>query len=113
MKHSLLICIIATILGAISGYFVPLTIPAIYTKLFSVAILAGIESVSTALRFYAKKEFQAGTFIVNFCTNIIIVVAFVYFGGKLGLDLYYVAILALGIRLLMNLDKLKAYLFTK
>ena len=97
MKNVVILCVIAGLLGGSIGYIVPVVIPTEYNKLFSVAILAGIESVCSAIKF----------------ANVIIAVLFVFIGDSLGLDLYYVILLALGFKLLQDLDVVKTYIFTK
>lgn len=113
MKNIFILCIIAGLLGGIVGYMAPVIIPTEYNKLFSVAILAGVESVCSAIRLVVKDRFQSKTFVINFLINVVIVVLFVFIGDNLGLDLYYVVLLALGFRLLQDLDVVKIYLFNK
>lgn len=50
MKNVVILCVIAGLLGGSIGYIVPVVIPTEYNKLFSVAILAGIESVCSAIK---------------------------------------------------------------
>lgn len=113
MKNVFILCIIAGLAGGIVGYITPVIIPTEYNKLFSVAILAGVESVCSAIRLVVKDRFQSKTFVINFLVNVVIVVLFVFIGDNLGLDLYYVVLLALGFRLLQDLDVVKIYLFNK
>lgn len=113
MKNVFILCIVATLAGGIVGYITPVIIPTEYNKLFSVAILAGVESVCSAIRLVVKDRFQSKTFVINFLVNVVIVVLFVFIGDNLGLDLYYVVLLALGFRLLQDLDVVKIYLFNK
>lgn len=113
MKNVFILCIMAGLAGGIVGYITPVIIPIEYNKLFSVAILAGVESVCSAIRLVVKDRFQSKTFVMNFLINVVIVVLFVFIGDNLGLDLYYVVLLALGFRLLQDLDVVKIYLFNK
>ena len=50
MKNVVILCVIAGLLGGSIGYIVPVVIPTEYNKLFSVAILAGIESVCSVIK---------------------------------------------------------------
>ena len=113
MNKFLILCFIATIFGGILGYIVPVIVPTEYNKLFSVAILAGIESMCSAIRLVIKNRFDSNKFLLNFVINVVIVVLFVFIGDNLGLDLYYVVLLALGFSLLQDLDMVKIYLFQK
>ena len=112
MKNVVILCVIAGLLGGSIGYIVPVVIPTEYNKLFSVAILAGIESVCSAIKLIMRDKFKGNIFI-TFFANVIIAVLFVFIGDSLGLDLYYVILLALGFKLLQDLDVVKTYIFTK
>jgi small basic protein len=111
MKNVVILCVIAGLLGGSIGYIVPVVIPTEYNKLFSVAILAGIESVCSAIKLIIRDK--GNIFIITFFANVIIAVLFVFIGDSLGLDLYYVILLALGFKLLQDLDVVKTYIFTK
>lgn len=113
MKNVVILCVIAGLLGGSIGYIVPVVIPTEYNKLFSVAILAGIESVCSAIKLIMRDKFKGNIFIITFFANVIIAVLFVFIGESLGLDLYYVILLALGFKLLQDLDVVKTYIFTK
>ena len=113
MNKIFVLCVIAGLLGGVAGYFAPVVIPAEYNKLFSVAILAGIETVFNGIKMLVKDRFNSRLFIYNFFVNVFIAVAFVFVGDSLGLDLYYVVLLALGFRLLQDLDIIKLCLFNK
>lgn len=113
MKKIIILCIVASLFGGMIGYFVPIVIPVEYNKLFSVAILAGIESVAKGIRMLIKKDFKSRSFIYGFFINILVAIAFVFIGDSLGLDLYYVVLLALGFKLLQDLDIVKLYVLNK
>lgn len=113
MKNVVILCVIAGLLGGSIGYIVPVVIPTEYNKLFSVAILAGIESVCSVIKLIMRDKFKGNIFIITFFANVIIAVLFVFIGDSLGLDLYYVILLALGFKLLQDLDVVKTYIFIK
>lgn len=113
MNKIFILCVIASLFGGITGYFTPIVIPTEYNKLFSVAILAGIETVFNGIKMLVKDRFDSRLFIYNFFVNVCIAVTFVFVGDNLGLNLYYVVLLALGFRLLQDLDVIKLYIFNK
>ena len=113
MKNFLFCCLVATLLGGFIGYLTPIIIPTNYSKLFSVAILAGVESIFSAIKLIIREKFNAQSFILNFLANVFIVVVFVFVGDNLGLDLYYVVLLAIGFRLLQDLDVIRLHLFNR
>ena len=113
IKKVLFLCLIAALVGGTIGHFIPVIISPEYSKLFSVVILAGLETVFRGFRTMVKGEFYSKQFMLTFLANLFIVVVFVFVGDRLGLDLYYVILLALGFRLLQDLDIIKAYFFKK
>ena len=66
MKNVVILCVIAGLLGGSIGYIVPVVIPIEYNKLFSVAILAGIESVCSAIKLIIRDKFKGNIFIITF-----------------------------------------------
>ena len=72
-----------------------------------------IESVCSVIKLIMRDKFKGNIFIITFFANVIIAVLFVFIGDSLGLDLYYVILLALGFKLLQDLDVVKTYIFTK
>ena len=85
MKNVVILCVIAGLLGGSIGYIVPVVIPTEYNKLFSVAILAGIESVCSAIKLIMRDKFKGNIFIITFFANVIIAVLFVFIGDSLGI----------------------------
>lgn len=82
MKNVVILCVIAGLLGGSIGYIVPVVIPIEYNKLFSVAILAGIESVCSAIKLIIRDKFKGNIFIITFFANVIIAVLFVFIGDS-------------------------------
>lgn len=113
MKNVVILCVIAGVLGSSIGYIIPVVIPTEYNKLFSVAILAGIESVCSAIKLIIRNKFEGNIFIIDFFCKCNYCCIVVFIGDNLGLDLYYVILLALGFKLLQDLDVVKTYIFTK
>ena len=66
MKNVVILCVIAGLLGGSIGYIVPVVIPTEYNKLFSVAILAGIESVCSAIKLIMRDKFKGNIFLPHF-----------------------------------------------
>ena len=80
------IVLISLVIGLFIGYNSPIVIPLAYSKLFSVALVAALDAAFGGLR------------------------ALVFIGDRLGIDLYYVALLAFGFRIFKNLAILRRYL---
>ncbi len=105
--------IIGLIIGVIIGTMFPISIPAEYAKFMSVALLASLDSVFGGLRAGIEEKFDNTVFITGFFTNALLAAGLVYIGERLGIDLYYVALLAFGLRVFQNLAIIRRYFLKK
>ncbi|MBP2632205.1 MAG: hypothetical protein H6Q70_2833 [Firmicutes bacterium] len=105
--------ILGLIVGLIIGSLSPISIPQEYAKLFSVALLAALDTVFGGLRANAEEKFDTTVFITGFFTNALLAAVLVYIGDRLGIDLYYVAMLAFGLRIFQNLAIIRRYFLKK
>ena len=101
------------ILGLILGSLFPILVPIAYSKLFSVAILASLDAIFGGLRAAANNKFENVVFITGFFSNALMATFLVYIGDRLGIDLYYVALLAFGFRIFKNLAMLRRHYLKK
>jgi small basic protein len=109
----MILAVIGLALGIVFGILCPLSIPLAYAKLFSVALLASLDSVFGGLRAAAEEKFDNTVFISGFFTNALLAALLVYVGDRLGIDLYYVALLAFGVRIFQNLAIIRRYFLKK
>ena len=65
------------------------------------------------LRAAAENTFEDVIFISGFFTNALLAALLVYIGDHLGIDLYYVALLAFGLRIFNNLAMIRRYFLKK
>lgn len=100
-------------LGVFIGLIFPITIPMEYAKFTSVALLASLDSVFGGLRAGSEERFDNTVFITGFFTNALLAAGLVYIGDRLGIDLYYVALLAFGLRIFQNLAIIRRYFLKK
>ena len=105
--------IFGLIVGIILGSFAPITVPPAYAKLFSVALLAALDTVFGGLKAAITENFDNTVFISGFFVNGLLAAFLVYVGDKLGIDLYYVALLAFGFRIFKNLALLRRNVLEK
>lgn len=105
----MLLPIAGLIFGLLIGSFLPVSMPAEYAKYLSVALLAALDSVFGGLRAGAEKKFDNIVFITGFFTNTMMAAGLVYIGERIGIDLYYVALLTFGLRLFQNLAILRRH----
>lgn len=105
--------VLGLILGFVLGYVFPVIIPLAYAKFFSVALLASLDSVFGGLRAAINGNFDNTVFISGFFTNALLAAFLVFVGDRLGIDLYYVALLTFGFRIFKNLAILRRHLLKK
>ncbi len=104
------IVIVSVLLGLVIGYSSPLVIPVAYSKIFSVALVAALDAAFGGLRAVVSERFDKRVFVTGFFSNTLLAAALVFIGDRLGIDLYYVALLAFGFRMFKNLAMLRRYL---
>ena len=100
-------------LGLVLGLFLPIRIPQEYAKFMSVALLASMDSVFGGLRSALEEKFDNAVFISGFFVNALLAVVLVFVGERLGIDLYYVASLAFGLRIFQNLAIIRRFFLKK
>lgn len=105
--------IVGLILGLVLGSICPILIPIAYTKLFSVAILVSLDAIFGGLRAAVNNKFENVVFITGFFSNALMATFLVYIGDRLGIDLYYVALLTFGFRIFKNLAMLRRHYVNK
>lgn len=105
--------LIGLCLGLVIGMVMPFGIPAEYSKLMSVALLASLDSVFGGLRAGTEDKFNDTVFITGFFTNALLAAVLVFVGERLGIDLYLVALFAFGIRIFQNLAIIRRYFLGK
>ena len=104
------IVIVSVLLGLVIGYSSPLVIPVAYSKIFSVALVAALDAAFGGLRAVVSERFDKRVFVTGFFSNTLLAAALVFIGDRLGIDLYFVALLAFGFRMFKNLAMLRRYL---
>jgi small basic protein len=109
----MLLPVAGLIIGIFIGILFPISIPVEYAKFMSVALLASLDSVFGGLRAGAEERFDNTVFITGFFTNALLAAGLVYVGEGLGIDLYYVALLAFGLRIFQNLAIIRRYFLKK
>ncbi len=95
--------IVGIIVGLLIGTYLPAIVPIEYAKYLSVALLASLDSVLGGLRAGLEGNFDNVVFISGFFTNALLAAGLTYLGERIGIDLYYVALLAFGLRIFQNL----------
>ncbi len=107
-------------LGVVIGYYIPFTYPMDYSLYMSVAILATLDAILATLDsiFGAVKSTFEGKydniiFVTGFIGNSLLAIFLTYIGDKLGIPIYYVAILVFGSRLFDNLSMIRRHIILR
>ncbi|MDR3349230.1 MAG: small basic family protein [Acidaminococcales bacterium] len=99
--------------GLALGWILPVNVPVEYSKYMSVALMAGLDSVFGGMRSTFERKYDNAVFITGFFTNSLLAVGISYIGEKLSIDLYFVAILAFGLRIFQNLAICRRHILRK
>lgn len=109
--------LIAMILGLIGGIVLGFTLdvsyPTEYSFYITMGLLAAIDSILGAARSHLERKYNNVIFITGFVTNAILAGLLAYLGDRLGVPLYYAAILVFGGRLFQNLAVIRRLLIDK
>ncbi len=103
--------VVALGFGLAVGWLFPVSIPIFYGRYLSIAVLAALDSALGGGRANLEGKFSATIFVSGFFSNAIIAAFLTYLGDKLGVELYYAALFAFGIRIFQNLGIIRRYLF--
>lgn len=100
--------------GVLLGLLAPFTVPVVYARYLSIALLAALDTVFGGLRASLEGTYDNGVFITGFFTNGLLAAGLVYLGDRIGVDdLYLAGVAAMGIRMFNNLGFIRRALFTK
>lgn len=95
--------LLGLLIGIVAGLVFPIHLAPFYARYMSVAVLAAMDSVFGGLRAGLEGSFNTQIFVTGFFGNIILATFLTYIGDRLGVELYYAALFAFGVRLFQNL----------
>lgn len=96
--------------GLAMGFSIPAVIPHAFARYLSIAVLAALDSVFGGLRASMEERFDNAVFASGFFGNALLAAMLTFIGDRLGVELYYAALFALGYRLFQNLGAIRRYL---
>ena len=105
--------LLGLLVGLLIGQVFTFTIPVIYAKYLSVAVLASLDSVFGGIRGVMEENYDSSILLSGFFTNTLLAAGLAYFGDRIGVDLYYAAIFAFGVRLFQNLAIIRRHILEK
>ena len=105
-----LLPLLGLMVGVVLGLIFPFTFPVAYARYMAVAIMASLDSVFGGLRANMEDHFNPTIFISGFFCNALLAAALTYLGDRLGLEIYYAAVFAFGVRIFQNLAVMRRHL---
>ena len=99
--------IIGLAAGIALGLVFNIAYPLEYSFYITMGLLAAMDSVVGALRSHLEGKYSSLIFITGFLTNAALAGILTFVGEKLGIPLYYAAILVFGGRLFNNLAAIR------
>jgi len=110
----LLVAMVVGLVGGILlGFSLDISYPTEYSFYITMGLLAAIDSIVGAARSYLEGKYNNLIFITGFVANAILAGLLAYLGDRLGVPLYYAAILVFGGRLFQNLAVIRRLLIDK
>ncbi|HKM38967.1 MAG TPA: small basic family protein [bacterium] len=98
------------LVGMLMGLAFPFSFPVAYARYIAVAILAGLDSIFGGIRSNLEHNFDPVIFISGFFSNAIFAAVLTYIGDRLGVEIYYAAVFAFGVRIFQNLAVMRRHL---
>lgn len=105
--------VLALILGVLFGTIFTISIPVVYAKYLSIAVLAGLDSLIGGLRAVQENKFDGPILLSGFFTNTLLAAGLAYLGDMLGLDLYLAAVVTFGLRIFANIGFIRRRIIEK
>lgn len=95
--------ILGLAVGVGMGFALDITYPADYSFYITIGILASMDSIIGAMRAMMEENYNNLIFTTGFITNAFLAMLLTFIGDKLGVPLYYAAIVVFGGRMFNNL----------
>lgn len=99
--------ILGLFIGVVIGFILPYTYNSVYSLYVAVAILASLDSIFGGIRSNLENRFDIRIFLSGFFGNALIAAFLAYIGDKLGVPLYYAAIITFGGRMFDNFASMR------
>ncbi|MDD4565957.1 MAG: small basic family protein [Eubacteriales bacterium] len=110
----MLVAMVIGLVGGIAlGFSLDISYPTEYSFYITMGLLAAIDSIVGAARSHLEEKYNNLIFITGFVTNALLAGCLAYLGDRLGVPLYYAAILVFGGRLFLNLAVIRRVLIDK
>lgn len=101
--------LLGLVTGVIIGLSFSLSVPADYARYTAMAILAALDSILGAISAELDGRYENDVFVTGLFTNMLLAGGLTFLGDRLGVELYFAAIVAFGARLFNNLAIVRRY----
>jgi small basic protein len=105
-----LLVLLAAALGVAIGITTNIQIPVTYSRYTAVMLLAALDSIFGALKASLNGRYENSVFLSGLLTNSVVAGALTFLGDKLGVELYFAAIFAFGVRIFQNIAVIRRQL---
>ncbi|HEV1998315.1 MAG TPA: small basic family protein [Candidatus Dormibacteraeota bacterium] len=105
-----LLVLLAAILGIVIASITNIQIPVTYSRYTAVMLLAALDSIFGALKASLNGRYENSVFLSGLVTNSAVAGALTFLGDKLGVELYFAAIFAFGVRIFQNIAVIRRQL---
>jgi small basic protein len=102
--------LLAGLLGIFFGVQSNIAIPVSFSRYTAVMLLAALDSIFGALKASLNGRYENAVFISGLITNSAMAGALTFVGDKLGVELYFAAIFAFGVRIFQNIAIIRRHL---
>lgn len=108
-----ILAVVGFAVGAITGWMTNIYVSDSVSYYAAAIILAASDSVMGAIKNYLAGAYRFKEFIIGIVVNIIAVIAFIFAGSKLGIDLYLAVEIVFGIKIFEKISKIRTLLLNK
>jgi len=102
--------LLAAVLGVVFGLLSNVTIPVTAARYTAVMLLAALDSIFGALKASLNGRYETTVFLSGLITNSAVAGGLTYLGDRLGVELYFAAIFAFGVRIFQNIAVIRRHL---
>lgn len=107
----ILIPVVALIVGVILGILLQVETSG-WAVYMGVAVVAGLDSVCGGSRSALEGKFRTDVFVTGFVSNIVVSIALLWLGDKIGVSLFLVIAIVMGTRIFNNLSLMRRMALT-
>lgn len=98
------------LLGVVVGLNAPVQIPLGYARYTAVMLLAALDSIFGACKALLHRNYENRVFLSGLLVNTVVAGGLTYLGDRLGVELYFAAIVAFGVRIFDNIAVIRRHL---